>query len=97
MLYLPLGQSRLDGRPGLTLRSITEQIHDDSPLLNRLVHFKQILAGLPSILLGFTPRRAVFAHADDDIQPVVSKIQALAVPLRAIPDQREGIILEVVL
>jgi len=53
--YLALGQLRLDGRPGLTLSSITEQVHDNGTLGDSLINIEQVCAWNPTILLCFFP------------------------------------------
>lgn len=53
--YLALGQLGLDGRPGLTLSSIAEEIHDDRALANGFIDLKEILAGNPAILYRVLP------------------------------------------
>ena len=95
--YLALGKHWLDARPRLALRSITEQVHDNGALLDRLVDVKQVRARHPAILYRLFPASTVFPHADDHIQPVVAEVQALTVTLRAVADQGEGVVLEVVL
>jgi hypothetical protein len=47
--HLALGQLRLDCWPGFTLRSITEQVHDDSSLADGLIHLKEVLSWDPTI------------------------------------------------
>ena len=54
-LHLSLGQLRLDRRPGFTLRGVTEQVHDDSPLGDCLVELEEIGAWNPAILLCLLP------------------------------------------
>lgn len=70
--YLALGQLRFDPRPGLTLSSIGEQVHDDCALRDSFIHLEKICAWYPAILHGFFPRGTVFPNADDDIQTVVT-------------------------
>jgi hypothetical protein len=84
-------------RPCLTLRSITEQVHDDCTLLDRLVDLEQVLAGHPSILNSLFPAGTVFSHTDNNIQAIVAEVQALTVTLRSVPDESEGVVLEVFL
>lgn len=95
--YLSLGQLGLDGRPSLTLGSITEQVHDDGALGDGLVDFEQILAGNPAILYSFFPRDTVLSDTNDDIETVVTEVETLTVTLRAIANQGESVILEVLL
>lgn len=95
--HLSLCQLRLDGWPGLTLGSITEQVHDDGTLGDSLINLKQVLSWNPAILFSFLPRSAVLANTNDNVQSVVAEVETLAVTLRAIADQSEGIVLEVVL
>ena len=84
-------------RPCLALRSVTEQVHDDGALANGLINVEQVRASNPSILFRLFPTRTVLADTDNHVQAVVAEVQALAVALRAVADEGEGIILEVVL
>lgn len=43
------------------------------------------------------PALAILANTDNDVEPVVTSVQALAVTLRAIANERKGIILQVLL
>lgn len=95
--YLALGEQWLDAWPGLALSSITEEVHDDGTLLDSLIDVEEVLAGYPTILLSLFPACAVLPHTDNDIETVVAEVQALAVTLRAVTDEGEGIVLEVVL
>ncbi len=95
--YLALGEHGLDVRPCGALRGITEQVHDDGTLLDRLIHLEEILAWHPAILLRLFPALSVLAHTNDHVETVVAQVQALAVALRAVADEREGVVLEVVL
>jgi len=94
---LALGEERLDGRPGLRLGSIGEQVHDDSTLLDGGVDIEQVLAGNPAILDGLLPRSTILADTDDDIETLVTQVQTLAVALGAITDEGKGVVLEVLL
>ena len=84
-------------RPGLALGGVAEQVHDDGAALDGLVHLKQVLAGDPAVLDGVLPRLAVLAHTDNDVEAVVAQVEALAVALGAVADQRERVVLEVLL
>lgn len=97
MTRLSLGDLRLDVGPSLGLSSITEQVHDDGALGDGLVDLKQVLAGDPAILDSILPGLALLPHANNDIQAVVTQVEALAVTLGAVADQSEGVVLEVVL
>ena len=94
---LALGDLGLDVRPGLLLRSITEQVHDVRALANRLVDLEEVDARLPSILHRLFPAGAVLSHTDDDVQAVVAEIETLAMALRAVADKGESVVLEVLL
>lgn len=50
----------------------------------------------PAILDGLLPTLAILADTDDDIETVVTGIQALSVTLRAIANEGEGVVFEVV-
>lgn len=82
--------------PSLLLRGITEQVHDDSTLVDSLVNVEQVLAWDPSILLGLLPGSTVLSHTNNDVQSVVAKVETLTVTLRSVSDQSEGVVLEVV-
>lgn len=97
MTRLSLGDLRLDVGPGLGLGSIAKQVHDDGALGDGLVDLEQVLAGNPAVLDGILPRLSVFPYANDDVQAVVTEVEALAVTLGAVADQSEGVVLEVVL
>ena len=93
-LALELG---LDGRPCLGLGGVGEEVHDNGGLANGLVNVEQVLAGDPAILHGVLPRGTVLSYTDDDVQAVVTEVETLAVTLRAVADEGEGIVLEVLL
>ena len=84
-------------RPCLALRSVTEQVHDDGTLGDGLVDVEKVLACNPSILLRLFPACAILANTDDHVQTVVTEVQTLAVALRAVSDEGEGVVLEVIL
>jgi hypothetical protein len=50
----------------------------------------------PAVLEGLLPALAVLTHADDDVEAIVTRIQALSVALGAIADEGESVVLEVV-
>ena len=83
--------------PCLTLRSITEQVHDDSSLLDGLVDIEEVLARNPAILHSLFPASTVLSHTDNDIETVVAEVQTLAVALRSVADEGEGVVLEIFL
>ena len=95
--HLPLGQLRFDPIPRRALRRVGEQVHDDGTLANSLIHVEEVLARDPAILLRLFPACAVLAHTDDHVQAVIAEVQALAMALRAVADESEGVVLEVVL
>lgn len=95
--YLALGQLWLDGRPGLALGSIAQQVHDDCALLNSFVDLEQVGPWDPAILLGFLPRGTVLSYTDNDVQAVIPEVKTLAVALGAITDEGEGVILKVLM
>jgi hypothetical protein len=51
----------------------------------------------PSVRLCLFPTLAVLTNTDDNVESVVASIQALAMALRPITDEGQGIILEVIL
>lgn len=83
---LALGDLRLNVRPGLLLRSITEQVHDVGTLANGLVDLEEVDARLPAILHRLFPAGAVLSHTDNDVQAVVAEVETLAVTLRPVAD-----------
>lgn len=95
--YLVLGQLGLDLRPRLTLSSIAEEVHNNGTSGDSLIDIKKICAWNPAVLLSLLPRGAILANADDDIETVVAKVETLTVTLRAVTDEGEGIVLEIVL
>lgn len=94
--HLALGKHGLDPGPSLTLRSITEQVHDDGTLANGLVDVEKVLARDPAILLRLLPAGAVLPHTNNDIEAVVTEVEPLTVALGAVTDESEGVVLEVV-
>ena len=95
--YLPLGQLWLYCRPGLTLGSITQKVHHYRALGYSLIDLEEVGSGNPSIILSLFPRCAIFSDANDDIQSVITKIEPLAMALRAVTNECECVILEVIL
>ena len=85
--YLALSKLWFYCRPCLTLRSIAKEIHDNCAFRDCLVYLEKIGSWYPSILLGFFPGRAILPNANDDIQAIVPKVEALTMPLRAVADQ----------
>lgn len=83
--------------PGLTLRSVTEQVHDDGSLVDGLVNVEEVLAGDPAVLLRIFPAGTTLSHTDNDIETIVAEVEALSVALRAVSDQSKGVVLEVFL
>lgn len=83
--------------PGLALGGVAEQVHDDGAARDGLVDLEEVLARDPAVLDGILPRLAILPHADDDVQAVVTKVKALAVALGAVPNEGEGVVLEVLL
>lgn len=94
---LALGDERCELRPRRGLGGIREQVHDDRASLDRLLDREERLAGHPAVLHCLLPALAIFAHANDDVQAVVTRVEALAVALRAVADEGERVIFEVVL
>lgn len=72
LTYLALGQLRLDRRPGLTLSSITQQIHDNCALRNSLIDIEKICPRNPAILQSVFPRLSILPDTDDDVYAIVS-------------------------
>lgn len=79
------------------MRCVAEQIHDHGALGDSLVNIKEIGSWYPAINFSFFPRRAILPHANDDIQAIVTKVEALPVSLRPVTDERECVVLEVLL
>lgn len=95
--YLSLGQLWLYCRPGLTLGSITQKVHHNRALGYSLIDLEEVGSGNPSIILSLFPRCAIFSDANDDIQSVITKIEPLAMALRAVTNECECVVLEVIL
>ena len=93
-LALELG---LDLGPGLGLGGVGEKVHDNRGLANGLIDAEQVLSGDPAILLGVLPRGTVLSYTDDDVEAVVTEVETLTVTLRAVADEGEGVVLEVLL
>lgn len=95
--YLALGELWLDVWPGFGLRSVGKEVHDDGSLGDGLVDVKEVLALNPTILCCLFPAGAALAHTNNDIEPVVAEVEPLSVALRAVSDEGECVVLEVVL
>lgn len=95
--YLALGELGLDVGPRLGLSGVTEEVHDDGAARDGLVDLEEVLAGDPAVLDGVLPRLAILTDTDDDVEAVVAEVEALAVALRAVADEGEGVVLEVLL
>jgi hypothetical protein len=50
----------------------------------------------PAVADGLLPALSVLADADDDVKAIVTGVQALAMALRAVADNCESVIFEVV-
>lgn len=96
MPYLALSEQWLDPIPCSALCRVAQEIHDNGTLLNGLIDLEQVLARNPAILLCLLPARTIFPHANDDVEAVVAEIETLAMSLRAVADQSERVVLEVV-
>lgn len=92
--YLSLGQLRFDGGPCLTLGSITEQVHDNGTTANSIIDIEKVLAGDPTILLGFLPRGTIFPHTNNNVEAVVTEVKTLTVTLGTITNESQSVILE---
>ena len=93
--YLALDELGLDGGPGLRLGSIGEEVHDDGTTGDGLVDIEQVLAGNPAILLSVLPGLAVLSDTNNDVEAVVTEVKTLAVTLRAVADEGQGVVLKV--
>ena len=94
---LALGEERGNGGPCLGLRCVGEEVHDDGALVDGLFNGEEGLAGDPSIFNSLLPALAALADTNNDVEAVVTGIQTLSVALRAIADEVEGVVFEVVL
>lgn len=94
---LALGDLWLECRPGLALRGITEQVHDDGTLGNGFVNLEEVLTRHPAILLCVDPRLAILSHTNNNIQALISHVEGLRVTLRSIANNGHGVVLEVIL
>lgn len=77
--------------------SITQKVHHNRALGYSLIDLEEIGPGNPSIILSLFPRSAIFSDANDDIQSVITKIEPLAMALRAVTNECECVVLEVIL
>lgn len=93
--YLALNELGLDGGPGLRLGSIGEKVHDDGTTRDGLVNVEQVLASNPAILLSILPGLSVLSDTNDDVEAVVTEVKTLAVALRAIANEGQSVVLEV--
>lgn len=94
---LALRNKRLHLRPRLALRGVGEEVHDDRAAVNGLLDREECLSRDPAVLNRLPPALAVLADTDNDVETVVPRIEALAMPLRAVADESEGVVLEVIL
>jgi hypothetical protein len=95
--YLSLGDLGLNSRPGLTLSSIREQVHDDSTLSDSLINFEEGLSRDPAILLSILPRLTVLSNTNHNIETLVAHVQRLSMTLRTVSNDCHCVILEVIL
>ena len=58
---------------------------------------EQIGARDPAILNSLLPRSTVLSNPDNDIHTIVAEIETLAMTLRTVADESEGVIFEVFL
>ena len=79
------------------MRGVAQEVHDDGALLNSFLHFEKVGPCYPAVLLRLFPACAIFPYTNDYIETVVTEIEPLTVTLRAVADEREGIVFEVVL
>lgn len=93
--YLALNELRLDGGPSLRLGSIGEKVHDDGTTRDGLVNVEQVLASNPAILLSILPGLSVLSDTNDDVEAVVTEVKTLTVALRAVANEGQSVVLEV--
>ena len=72
LTYLALGELRLDRRPSLALSSITQQVHDNCALRNRLIDIEKVCSRNPAILQSIFPGLPILPDTNNDIQAIVS-------------------------
>ena len=97
LTHLALGEHGLEVGPGLLLGGVTEEVHDNGSPLHSLVDLEEVDTGLPAVLDGLLPGSAIFPDTDNDVQAVVTEVEALAVTLGAVADEGHGVVLEVLL
>lgn len=95
--YLALNELGLNGRPSLRLGGITKEVHNNGTTGDSLIDLEEVLAGNPAILNGILPGLTVLSDTNDDVEAVVTEVETLAVALRAIADERQSVVLEVLL
>ena len=78
--------------------SIEKRVSPGTCIQNEMKDFRNFKRqSHPAIYLGLSPALSILTNADDNIQTVVTGVQALTMALWAITNQSEGIIFEVVL
>jgi len=92
--YLSLGDLGLDCWPGLALRSIRKQVHDDGTLGDSLIDLEEGLSWNPAILLSVLPRLSILSYTNNDVETLITHVQGLGVTLGAISDNCHCVVLE---
>jgi hypothetical protein len=96
-MYLSLGDLWLDCWPGLTLSSITEQVHNDGTLGDSLINVEEVLSWNPSILLSVLPRLSVLSYTNNNVETIITHVQGLSMSLRTVTNDGHCVIFEVLL
>ena len=97
MTHFSFGELRFYRRPGFALRSITQEIHYDRALRDRLIDLKQIRPRNPSIILSFPPWCTVLTNTYNDVEAIIAQVKALTMSLRAVPNESKRIIFKIIL
>lgn len=95
--YLALDELGLDSGPGLGLSGVGEEVHDNGTTGDGLIDIEQVLAGNPTVLLSILPGLSVLSDTNNDVEAVVTEVKTLAVALRAVANEGQSVVLEVLL
>jgi hypothetical protein len=79
------------------LSSIAEKVHDNGAARDCLVDFEKVGSWDPAVLDSFFPGSTILSDANNDIEAVVAKVEALTVALRPVPNKGKSVIFEIIL
>merc|ERR1719356_1876500 len=87
----------LDLVPHHLLTGVRQEVHDHIGLLGRLDDGEEGLSRDESVLDREIPASTSLTQADDDVQPMIPRVECLASALRSVPEHRECLPLEDIL